>query len=259
MSNLVACKACKKEIAKSAKTCPHCGVSSPGVNIGKGCLGIIVFGALIGLIAGFFADKDTLTTPPDNQSTLPSISTPAVVNKIDFSISIDEYIKRYNQSLKALGRSGALYKKTEQDNGSNLITQTGLEDGSLGALLTGNNKTKALQSVFFIATGDGTTAGSINVMMGLAATVMAIENPYMTANERGTILKDLGISDEKIFEQPEVNGTRKLIVYRNGVNYTLSVSKQTGFWLVAEPTDKYQGYKEQLIKSKQMEDEFFNQ
>jgi len=29
MGNLVECKTCKKEVAKTAKTCPHCGVESP--------------------------------------------------------------------------------------------------------------------------------------------------------------------------------------------------------------------------------------
>ncbi|GLP98708.1 hypothetical protein GCM10007891_05620 [Methylophaga thalassica] len=50
MAKLVKCKSCEHEVDESAKTCPNCGVSSPGMKPGemaKGCLGIIVF-ALIG-------------------------------------------------------------------------------------------------------------------------------------------------------------------------------------------------------------------
>lgn len=50
---LVACKECKKEVAKSAKSCPHCGVAQPGVTAGEkagGCLVII----LMFVAAGWF-------------------------------------------------------------------------------------------------------------------------------------------------------------------------------------------------------------
>ncbi len=42
MAKLVPCKTCKREVAKDAKTCPYCGTASPGINLGKGCLTILV-------------------------------------------------------------------------------------------------------------------------------------------------------------------------------------------------------------------------
>lgn len=51
---LITCKECKKEVSKSAKVCPHCGVSKPAATKGdtvKGFFGlvIIIFGAFIWL------------------------------------------------------------------------------------------------------------------------------------------------------------------------------------------------------------------
>lgn len=53
MANLVKCKSCDHEVDKTAKSCPNCGVSSPGRKPGdtaKGCLGVVVLVFLIGVI-----------------------------------------------------------------------------------------------------------------------------------------------------------------------------------------------------------------
>jgi len=36
------CKECKKEVSTSAKTCPHCGIKSPGVKAGDALKGFIL-------------------------------------------------------------------------------------------------------------------------------------------------------------------------------------------------------------------------
>lgn len=64
MNKLVPCKSCKKEIAKSAKTCPHCGIKDPGVtasDTAKGCLGIMG----LGLIIAFFVNACEETKTPE--------------------------------------------------------------------------------------------------------------------------------------------------------------------------------------------------
>ena len=52
---MIQCQACKKEVAKDAQTCPHCGAVGPGQkatnNIVLGCL---VVGFLLALAIGFF-------------------------------------------------------------------------------------------------------------------------------------------------------------------------------------------------------------
>ncbi len=56
---LVKCKECKKEVSKSAKTCPHCGVKDPGTTILDGLLGLLIF-IVIGFSVYyfFFSDDD---------------------------------------------------------------------------------------------------------------------------------------------------------------------------------------------------------
>ena len=57
MAKLVKCRTCDKEIAKSAKTCPHCGEKKPTkkkTNIKMVLLGILV----VGVLFAFFGPTD---------------------------------------------------------------------------------------------------------------------------------------------------------------------------------------------------------
>ncbi|MFN3437813.1 MAG: hypothetical protein ACK41V_08985 [Acidovorax sp.] len=44
---LVACKECKKEVASSAKKCPHCGVASPGAGLKEALVGLVGLGVAV--------------------------------------------------------------------------------------------------------------------------------------------------------------------------------------------------------------------
>jgi hypothetical protein len=48
MGKLVSCKECGKEVSMKAKTCPHCGVSNPGITAKDSAKGL---GILIGFVA----------------------------------------------------------------------------------------------------------------------------------------------------------------------------------------------------------------
>ncbi len=63
MAKMIHCKSCGKEIAKSAKACPHCGAKAkPGCfRIGLATF-LIIIG--IGLIFGAMADTDQHTKVP---------------------------------------------------------------------------------------------------------------------------------------------------------------------------------------------------
>ena len=69
MSKLISCKSCGKEIAKSAKACPHCGAKNKK---GKGCLAAIL------LVFGFAVIGAALSGN-DEPTKVPSESTPSVV------------------------------------------------------------------------------------------------------------------------------------------------------------------------------------
>ncbi len=44
---LVKCKECQKEVAKSAKTCPHCGVANPSVTNKQMAIGFIALAVIV--------------------------------------------------------------------------------------------------------------------------------------------------------------------------------------------------------------------
>ncbi|HDG1673796.1 TPA: hypothetical protein PFE07_003264 [Kluyvera cryocrescens] len=60
---LTKCKECKKEVSTSAKTCPHCGVANPGVNVMKGCLILIVLAIGFGAYMTFSGDDKAESAP----------------------------------------------------------------------------------------------------------------------------------------------------------------------------------------------------
>jgi hypothetical protein len=55
MGKLVGCKTCGRNVDKSAKICPNCGVSNPGVNSDamKGCLVLVLLVFIVGGFIGF--------------------------------------------------------------------------------------------------------------------------------------------------------------------------------------------------------------
>ncbi|UQV43407.1 zinc ribbon domain-containing protein [Janthinobacterium lividum] len=59
--SLTACKECKKEVSSSAKNCPHCGISNPGLKKTEVVAGLVVLATLIGGIAyGCAPDKEKM-------------------------------------------------------------------------------------------------------------------------------------------------------------------------------------------------------
>jgi hypothetical protein len=58
---LASCKACGKQVAKVAKTCPHCGCGRPSVTSGKNAAGILILLAVValGLLAWFGLEQNT--------------------------------------------------------------------------------------------------------------------------------------------------------------------------------------------------------
>ncbi|MDZ4263894.1 MAG: hypothetical protein U1B30_16395 [Pseudomonadota bacterium] len=65
---LVSCKECKKEVSKSAKTCPHCGVKDPGITAKDYVLGLgIIFGIIILLSQCSFDETATKNNNPVSQ------------------------------------------------------------------------------------------------------------------------------------------------------------------------------------------------
>ena len=52
--SLKPCRECKKEVAASAKTCPHCGVARPAVSPGVNAASALITLLLVGGVAWYF-------------------------------------------------------------------------------------------------------------------------------------------------------------------------------------------------------------
>jgi len=82
---LTKCRECKKEVAKSAPTCPHCGVKNPGqhgvqISTGAGCLILI---ALIMLFGTYYGMSGEGTSATRSVSTASNRTTPAVPRRVE--------------------------------------------------------------------------------------------------------------------------------------------------------------------------------
>lgn len=55
---LTPCKSCKKEVAHNAKTCPHCGVSNPGVTARQTLFGFLGLAAIVGVLVVSCGDSE---------------------------------------------------------------------------------------------------------------------------------------------------------------------------------------------------------
>jgi hypothetical protein len=79
MGKLVPCKTCKKKIDNTARSCPHCGVKSPG-STKPGCFPIIFvsFVAII-IIISTMDVPDRENTSPINTASSDSVATPPIL------------------------------------------------------------------------------------------------------------------------------------------------------------------------------------
>lgn len=55
---LTACKSCKHQVDTSAKTCPNCGVASPGVTMGQQFAGVVILLVIIAVVVSMCSGGD---------------------------------------------------------------------------------------------------------------------------------------------------------------------------------------------------------
>jgi hypothetical protein len=156
-----------------------------------------------------------------NKTSFPEESNTTVKEKLDFPFTAEQFVSRYNTAMSNLKRNVVVKKETENDNGRHLTIQLA-GNTHIGFVLTANNQNRRLQSFLFIGAGDGTLDSGVDIMMGIVACVMAIDNPDMSPNSRGEILKQLGVFNGGLSK------SRKIEINRNGVTYSLTHDEQLG-------------------------------
>lgn len=148
----------------------------------------------------------------------------------ELPMTYTEFVKRYNTAIKNLSGENTIKVKEKSDNGEFLSIQFSTKSKHIGIVADANNKTNVLKSIIFIGTGDGTLQSGINILVGMTALVMAIEDPSMPIALRKTIVEDMGFTENRLSESGKIEFVRK------GVKYIATQSENMGTWLTALPS-----------------------
>ncbi len=146
-----------------------------------------------------------------------------------FNFTVEQYIQRYNESLSTLEQSMRMRKKGETANENSVVIQASVNKNP-AMLIQAKKDNRLVDSLTFVGGGDGSLTSGINLIVCLVSVIMAVENPQMSQDERGEIVRDLGFTDNQFPNEGE-----ELKFIRNGVKYNLSKLKKLGIWLTAEP------------------------
>jgi len=202
-----------------------------------GCFGIaFILVIIIGIISPKPKENITSQKLQQSSSTTNNIDnnsekgTNNVKPKLEFSFLVEDFIDRYNQCLTTLKSKFKVFVEDESINNGTISVQLQARSTEhIGLIIFANIKTRNVQTITFIGTGDGSVKSGFDILIGALAVVMSIENPNMPISERSEILKELGLSNNKLSEAGKIH------IVRKNVKYNMSLTNKVGTWLIAEP------------------------
>ena len=146
-----------------------------------------------------------------------------------FPFTVGTFITRYNMATDTLESDTRVQLEDENDNGEFIVVELH-SNKNLALLLTADRESRAVSNIVYIAGGTGTLESGVDVIVGAAATLMAIDNKYMhSSDERGAAIKKIGLLE--VTDLPEKGKTTVL----DGTRYYLSFSDAIGVMLSVEP------------------------
>ncbi|MDY6120419.1 MAG: hypothetical protein SPI03_03645 [Campylobacter sputorum] len=162
--------------------------------------------------------KDIITETPKK--------TEVKVEKKFLPITKVEFINKYN-----------IINSQEFENNLQLDIEKGTKTGNIITFPVNNNiafnldvEGDKLIGITYLGRGDGTAQSGIDMVSTIVATVMAIENPKMPADQRGQTIKDLGLLDSG----GDITKIDKTTI-RNGVKYHIMFVKDIGLMMTVSP------------------------
>lgn len=170
---------------------------------------------------------------PDEQVLANEEPEPESIEKADppreeLALNIDDFVKRYNIAQSQMDRTLIIKAGDNTDNGDLIVAKLVSNSEHMGIVATANNKTMQLYDVTFIGNGDGSINSGLDIVMNMIALVMAFEDPYMPAEIRREIAKDIGIT-----EGADIKLKRSF--KRAGVVFNMSYMEGMGMFLTASP------------------------
>ena len=128
-------------------------------------------------------------------------------------MTLDQYIDRYNTALSVFENKIQTAKNEENDNEEIVSAQFDVGQHIAIALIA-NSENRNLQSFTLVGIGDGTRESELNIMKGMVAAVMAIEDPLMPGEKRGEIVNIMGIKNGLPSQQNDMEFVRKNVKYK---------------------------------------------
>ena len=164
----------------------------------------------------------------------------AIVLTIAATISVSA--NQFTPAQKQTIAYGKRLKDAQDQLGSKkhfqLIESKTNEDGSNSSIFSVNNQIaltttadyKGIKSFIFAGRSDGTNQGSITFLFAAVSTVMALDNPYMSQQERLQILNGLGLGANT----PVITSKDPLEFNINNYHITSSYQPNIGFLITAD-------------------------
>lgn len=142
--------------------------------------------------------------------------------------TVDEFREKFDVAAEEFGLFFRSNKTAEIVEGQVNNTQQVVTASDYVNIFATLNKNNEVLSINLIGVGDGTTDSGVEIMATIGATIAASQ-PELSPDERGDILKDLGlIGDEEI-------GDDMATTTRGKFTYSLSINDVTGVMFFVEP------------------------
>ncbi|WP_203362470.1 hypothetical protein [Bacillus sp. REN10] len=142
----------------------------------------------------------------------------ALKNK-SLGYNLDEFAKRFNAASDEFKSDFKINNPSVQSGKAQDVSQVTLNDNII-LTITINKKDDTVRDVSMIGVGDGSQESALDILTVLGL-IITTTNPDLSQNERGNVIKDLGLDGSDIIGKEERTT-------RNGIEYYLSASKEIG-------------------------------
>jgi energy-coupling factor transporter transmembrane protein EcfT len=150
------------------------------------------------------------------------VQTPPPSPKIySFGFDSTEFSKRFNNSAKEFESNFRINNINIEDGTVYNTFQVMLND-NIGIIGTINKEDNSLREISALMRGDGTAQSGLDIMLTIGM-LISVSNPDLLPDDRGNILKDLGLLDKNV----DINNLDGSTI-RNGIKYGIMSSQELG-------------------------------
>jgi len=148
--------------------------------------------------------------------------------KATFPMTVEAFIKAFNKAVNTPKKSTITLKRSPGTElpGDVLTSVQASINKKHGMVISYDNATQKVANVTMISGGDNWNAVDSSEMLLAWATIIQLFSPELKPEERGAVLKELGIIQDTVKDKGEAG--------RKGVRYWHSMGQGMGIWFGAE-------------------------